>query len=49
MSYKLIDQVNIAIEDRTYFKSEEWLKLNNSKLLVVSHSDWSAQLIKAYD
>ena len=40
MSYKLIDQVNIAIEDRLYFKSDEWYEENKDKLLVQSKRDW---------
>ena len=48
MSYKLIDQVNIAIEDKHYFKSEKWLEENKEKLLAPSESEWLEQLTEAH-
>ena len=34
MSFKLADLVNIALEEGTYFKSEEWCEKHKSQLLV---------------
>ena len=49
MSYKLIDQVNIALEDKQYFKSDKWLEENKEKLLAPSHSEWLEQVTEAHD
>ena len=50
MSFKLADLVNIALEEGTYFKSEEWCEKHKSQLLVEHAQDsWNDQFFEAYD
>ena len=34
MSFKLADMVNIALDERTYFKSKEWCDKNKNNMMV---------------
>ena len=50
MSFKLVDLVNIALEDGSYFRSKEWCEKNKGKLLVEhSQDDWHRSLFEAYN
>ena len=49
LSFKLADMVNIALDENSYFKSEEWCYLNKSKMMVEhDQEDWSKQLFKRF-
>ena len=49
LSFKLADMVNIALDENTYFKSEEWCDLNKSKMMVEhDQEDWNKQLFKRF-
>ena len=50
MSFKLADLVNIALEEGTYFKSQEWCdKYKGSLLVEHSQSSWNSQFFEAYE
>ena len=49
MSFKLADLINIAVDEKNYYRSEEWCERQKDKLLVEhDQEDWQRQFTEAF-
>ena len=49
MSFKLADLVNIALEEKSYFKDREWCEKNKANMLVEHDQEkWTKDFFKGY-
>ena len=49
MSFKLADLVNIALEEKSYFKDKEWCEKNKANMLVEHDQEkWTKDFFRSY-
>ena len=49
MSFKLADLVNIALEEKSYFKDKAWCEKNKANMLVEHDQEkWTKDFFKGY-